>query len=215
MGAGGFSTLGFNGYHADAGGWPDYSRPPVFMTASHCGGVGVEWGQDALSHPIGMVIHDAPVFFQGCPYAAGGQLADVAVGEYPMGGDQGYGVVYRTNGLNLNIIGTHSIGAAYYGGLTGDAAWKVGRTSGTSAGTIVVSCVDVPPSGGFPGLLCQQGAIYTAGGGDSGGAVYIPYSAGYPLTPRMLGIHHTSAGPTKYFSPMNNIWAAQSYQFFW
>jgi hypothetical protein len=73
-------TLGFNGFEKDASGQPDPSKP-VFMTASHCTGIGDAWGQPTVSSLIGFIIHDAPTFSGGaCPVGLC-QHADVAVGR--------------------------------------------------------------------------------------------------------------------------------------
>lgn len=214
-------SLGMNGYHSDGAGGPDPSRPPVFMTASHCGGVNTVWGQNAVSLRIGQTIHDAPVFYppncgasECCPYPTYGcQDADVSVGEYDAGISQGYGVVYKTNINSLTITGTYSIGASIYGAIKGEKVWKVGQTTGTTNGNVSAICVDIPPDPPFPGILCAQRADYSSDHGDSGAPIFMPFDPANPdFTPRIVGILCCAGG---YYSPINNIWAAQAYQFFW
>lgn len=214
-------SLGMNGYHSDGAGGYDPSQPPVFMTASHCGGVNTVWGQNAVSLRIGQTIHDAPVFFppscgasECCPYPTYGcQDADVSVGEYDGGISQAYGVVYKTNLSSITIAGTYSVGASMYGAINGETVWKVGQTTGTTKGQVAQSCVDIPPDPPFPGVLCTQQANYASDFGDSGAPIFMPFDAAHPnSTPRIVGIHFGGGG---YYSPINNIWAAQAYQFFW
>jgi hypothetical protein len=219
--AGAICSLGLNGYYAG----PDPSRPRVFMTASHCGGIGTIWAQNTTGYRIGATVHDAVVIFPPscfsgdvcCPYPEGCQLADESVAEYDDSVSQGYGRVYKTNLNSLTITGTYSVAGPVYGAVNGEVVWKVGRTTGTTNGRVTASCVDFPPAEGHPGKLCQQAANYTSGNGDSGSPVFMPYDPAYPdWTPRTVGIHFgREASGTRYYSPINNISGAQEYQFFW
>lgn len=215
-------TLGLNGYKTDANGWPDTSQP-VFTTASHCtdtpGTVtGTAYGQPNAANPIGTEIFQPTVFSgAGCPYSSC-QHADVAVAEYLPGVSAGYGKVEKTNIGSLTITGLTSI-LNTYGALTGQTVWKVGRTTGSSSGTVLATCVDIPPVGIYAGVLCNQSANYNSDGGDSGAPVWVPYSASNPNgTPAIGGVHHSRSGSTRYFSPINQIWYVQSLQgvnFYW
>ena len=177
---------------------------------------GTIWGQPTLSSPIGFEIHQAPrIYPPTCPWQYC-VYADVAVGEYYAGVSRGYGYVYKTNFGSITITGTTSVVGNTYGALTGQTVHKVGRTTGTSSGTVLATCQDFPQVGGSAAVLCAQTANYNASGGDSGAPVWVPYNPSQPnTTPAVAGIHFGSAGSTRYFSPIGNIWDAQGYQFYW
>ena len=209
-------TLGFNGYERDASGQPDFSKP-VFMTASHCTGIGDSWGQPTVSSLIGIIIHDAPTFSGGdCPVGAC-QYADVAVGRYEPGVSQGYGIVEKTNLNSIVITGNTGVSGTVYGAVAGETVWKVGKTTGTTKGTVTSTCVNFQLKFPDPMILCGHSAWYGSGDGDSGAPVFIPYNPSQPnSTPRTVGIHSSRAGfLVRYYSPHNQILVAQSGAFYW
>lgn len=138
------------------------------------------------------------------------------VGRYDAGVSQGYGVVKKTNLNSITITGNVSVSGIVYGALTGEVVRKIGQTTGTTQGTVTAGCVDVPPGGGFPGVICAQAATYGSGPGDSGGAVFMPYNPAQPSsTPRTVGVHFASDGSTRYYSTIIQAFNAQDYAFFW
>ena len=88
------------------------------------------------------------------------------------------GAIAKTTGFNngsLNIAGQFTItgdGVA----AVGDAANKVGRTTGWTQGTVTRTCVDTGVSGSNIVLLCQgfveNDKAQIVGGGDSGSPVF-------------------------------------------
>lgn len=222
-------TVGFDGYRTN-GGYPDPSLGRYFMTAAHCqnhvGTVGTVWGQDTntAAARIGVEVHQAPVFYYPqCPYIGnvGCRRADVAVVQYDSAVASGYGVVKKTNIGSIVITGLTGVSGDIYGALAGEKIWKVGKTTGTTTGTVLNTCVDIPPppppnTAGLPGILCTHTANYNSSGGDSGAPIFIPYNSANPYgTPRTVGIHGGVFGSVRYYSPMSQIWSAQGYQFYW
>jgi hypothetical protein len=120
-----------------------------------------------------------------------------------------YGYVADVNG-SKTITGTFNVQGTIAGGLTGQAVTKIGMNTGKTTGTITASCVDLNYNtayhSGVVWVLCMQKANYSAGGGDSGGPVFIPYAAGNPNTPSIVGIHNATDGSgNRYLTPIANI----------
>jgi hypothetical protein len=130
---------------------------------------------------------------------------------------QGYGIVKKTNLNSIVITGNTGVSGIVYGAVAGETVWKVGKTTGTTKGTVTSTCVNFQLQFPDPMILCGHSAWYGSGDGDSGAPVFIPYDPQQPgSTPRTVGIHSSRAGIlVRYYSPHSQILNAQSGAFSW
>jgi hypothetical protein len=169
-------SIGYNAVH---------NGENSFITASHCtnkqgGTEGTLYYQPLASTAnsfIGTEVDD-PVYFRGgvCPRGKKCRYSDASRAAYAAGVNFTLGGIAQTTGANngsLTIAGTFSITADDpSGGLVGQTANKVGRTSGWSSGPITNTCVNTGVSGTNIVQLCQTFVSATVAGGDSGSDVF-------------------------------------------
>jgi hypothetical protein len=210
-------TLGFNVRS------PQYPNVHGFVTASHCtnyeygsGPVGTPYWQPSSGVPdnfIGTEVHDVPPFTGGaCPAGHVCRWSDVAGIRYESGVDDALGVLWRTTGpgsltidqANPNWIITEERPFPF----VGDIANKVGRTTGWSQGSVILTCIDATYSEPIPfKILCQDAFSATVWFGDSGSPVF-QFQPGSTTNVRLLGILWAmgdSEGTIGIFSAMENI----------
>jgi hypothetical protein len=113
-----------------------------------------------------------------------------------------------------NIVGYYNVQGTVVGGITGQAVTMIGQNSGKRTGTILASCEDHLTLGGNPAtyvyLRCVQRANYSAGPGDSGAPIFVPYN-GTQQTPVIVGLHSASANGQSLITTINQIgYALQS-----
>jgi hypothetical protein len=99
--------------------------------------------------------------------------------------------------------------------VSGDSAFKTGRTTGTTSGTIDSICVDITTSSSHK--LCQTSVIGDDGdfidSGDSGSAVVgsilgsesFSYTFPYSYKATLLGLANSSSSTHAYFTPIDAI----------
>jgi hypothetical protein len=83
---------------------------------------------------------------------------------------------------------------------------KVGRTTGWTSGQVTHTCVHIPHQNSDWKLLCQHGAGYARGSGDSGSPVFSRVNMQSDEV-RLLGIHwgvNNELG-VAWFSPMSGV----------
>ncbi len=83
---------------------------------------------------------------------------------------------------------------------------KVGRTTGWTSGQVIYTCVHIPHQKSDWRFLCQHGANYASGQGDSGSPVFSRVSTQSEEV-RLFGIHWGSNNEleVKWFSPMSGV----------
>src|SRR6266850_3769207 len=189
-----------------------------FVTASHCtttqGGVeGTQYFQSSSSQPssfIGTEVAD-PVYVRSkgknapCPKGRRCRFSDSARAAYAAGVQFTLGGIARTSGPNngsLVMTGTFAI-VGEGGEIVGNAANKVGRTTGWTQGIITNTCVNTGVSGSNIVQLCQNFVDAGVGAGDSGSDVFLDTGAGV----RLLGVlwGGNGAGTQFVYSPIANI----------
>ena len=189
-----------------------------FVTASHCtttqGGVeGTQYFQSSSSQPnsfIGTEVAD-PVYVRSkgknapCPKGRRCRFSDSARAAYAAGVQFTLGGIARTSGPNngsLVMTGTFAI-VGEGGEIVGDAANKVGRTTGWTQGIITNTCVNTGVSGSNIVQLCQNFVDAGVGAGDSGSDVFLDTGAGV----RLLGVlwGGNGAGTQFVYSPIANV----------
>lgn len=186
-----------------------------FVTASHCtdrqGGVeGTLYYQPLASTAnsfIGTEVAD-PQYFRGngCPRGKKCRFSDASRAAYAAGVPFTLGGIGATNAPNngsLTLTGTFTVtgeGAA----LVGQAANKVGRTTGWTQGLVTNTCVNTGVSGTNIVQLCQTFVNAGVGGGDSGSDVFA-LAGGTNVT--LLGVlwGGNSAGTQFVYSPIANV----------
>lgn len=162
-----------------------------YLTNSHCTsqfGVvdGDAIGQPTTANPFGVEILDPPLFTPAqnpaCPATRLCRYSDAALFQIHTADTWTPGAIARTNTQSLTISGTPvPVTAEGYLGYPGLAFQKVGRTTGTTYGTMTAQCADVGQSVNIGGvivdtgrtMLCQATATYLAMGGDSGSPVVL------------------------------------------
>jgi len=181
-------TLGWNAYRRDPSGIYDGQR--YFFTCSHCTDVfgqndTTQYGQPTLASPIGVEVIDPPMITSAtdssCPVGDRCRYSDAAVARYDSAVAWNLGRIPTVTGTApFTITGYRDIGngAGEYDLLVGMTAYKTGRTTGTTSGTITTSCVRTREfEDGVPTdrvMLCQmQASGLAVGGGDSGSPVYL------------------------------------------
>ncbi len=199
------------GFNATSGGQAS------FVTASHCsdrqGGVeGTEYFQPLESvagSKIGTEVAD-PEYTRdlaGCPRGARCRRSDASRAAYDSSVGFTLGGIAQTTGVNdgsLTIAGTFTINGEG-GEVVGDAANKIGRTTGWTAGEITNTCVTTGVFGSNIVLICQNFVSAGVGGGDSGSDVFM--RPGGSSRVRLLGVlwGGNSAGTLFVYSPIANI----------
>lgn len=188
-----------------------------FVTASHClpdfGVVsGASVGQPNTSTPIGVEVHDPPLFSGGdCPEGRLCRRSDATVVRYNTGVSWNFGSVANPS-VGLTIGGYYAV-SGWDGVFVGDNVFKVGRTTGETEGSVTGTCIDFAqfealPGGGFRDtgrtMLCQYQASYGSDGGDSGAAVLWVFD--FDGTIRFVGIHWGSGGI--FALPMPELWSS-------
>jgi hypothetical protein len=190
-----------------------------YVTNSHCTSVFGSVSSDAVGQPtlangFAIEVLDPPLFSNAenynCPVGRSCRYSDAALVQVNVPDSWTPGHVARTNLGSITISGAPRLmqGQGYLGWV-GLAAWKVGRTTGTTSGQITSQCVDeaqyVFAGGNFIDtgrtMLCQVEAAYQSQGGDSGSPVYNePFGTRYGI-----GIHWGSDATTAVFSNINYI----------
>lgn len=216
-------TIGFNLYRqADDGFYPDVSQGLFFTTASHCsptpgtvGGLTVYQPTASPSTKIGVEVDHAPILWgYPCPpLKIPCQWADILIVKYLDSIAVGYGAVANVNS-SKTIIGYYNIQGTVSGSILGDPVTFVGQAGGKKTGRVTETCVTKQLTGVWQ--VCQYKANYAAVPGDSGGPVFVPYSAADPIgTPRVVGSHVSTAGTDRYFAPIAQIASALSHAYYW
>lgn len=217
-------TLGFNLMR-----WADGIDPPTspkyFMTAGHCNGF--TWGTNTqlpyyqVADRVGEEFEAVPIFNYPSWHCPAGKTpcteADAVFIKYDDTVSVAYGNVARVSALNGNIIGYTNVQPNYVGAMIGQKVTKVGQATGSSTGTVSLTCADFQVGNGFlmVWVKCMGRANYNSGPGDSGAPVFIP-SSGSTSMKWMSGIHSASDGTYRYFSRMDQIdWAVNGAYFYW
>lgn len=194
-----YCSVGLQAYKNDASGYPDASLGRFITTASHCappiGTVNIKLTFGQPNRAFGnhaSEVDDAPIFNNGaCPYSpAYCQYADVAVLKMYDSVPSTYQRVALSNTANPPAyLGSLSLNTSIWSAVAGQTVRKVGATSGQRDGTILTACDDLYLDGRW--ILCSAETSGYSAGGDSGGAVYTPFSAQTPGTPWRSGINHS------------------------
>ena len=200
-------TLGFNAVRSGVN---------SFITASHCsekqGGVqGTTYYQPLSTTAnsfIGTEVSD-PAYVSGgagCPSGRKCRFSDALRAKYASGVSFTLGGIEKTTGANngsVTIAGSFAIGSEG-GGVVGNTANKVGRTTGWSQGKITNTCVTVNVSGTSITQLCQNIVRANVGAGDSGSPVFLGANN---TKVKLAGIlwGGTSSGTSFVYSPMSGI----------
>lgn len=163
-------TLGYNAFGRFGFG---------FITNSHCsftqGGVqGTIYYQNLPNLRIGVEVDD-PAYgpLPGCPAGRVCRYSDSLFALYddPALGD--FPHVVNTNLGSLDTIAPiRTVRAEVSFPSVGQVVYKVGRTTGSSGGTVTASCVTVNVGGTNISLLCQDVVNASAWLGDSGSPVF-------------------------------------------
>jgi hypothetical protein len=198
-------TLGFNAVRAGVAG---------FVTNSHCTRIqgGVEstvFHQNTTftsGNRVGVETVDRTYFTGGaCPAARRCRFSDSAFVRRDSGVTASRGRIAAP--ANFNTVawnGTSRYRLVSEGNaLVGDIVRKVGRTTGTTRGDVIGTCVNVNVSGSNITQLCQTLANYASAGGDSGSPVFSNLNSPQQLDSRLRGIHWGGGGGTTVFSPIN------------
>lgn len=200
-------TLGFNAIRGGVN---------SFVTASHCsekqGGVqGTKYYQPLSTTAnsfIGTEVSD-PAYVSGgagCPSGRKCRFSDASRAAYASGVTFTRGRIEKTTGANngsVTIGGSFSINAEG-GGVVGNTANKVGRTTGWSRGMISNTCVTVNVANTNITLLCQDLVNAKVGAGDSGSPVFLGSGTGAVTLAGILWGSNVS-GTLFVFSPMSGI----------
>lgn len=200
-------TLGFNAIRSGVN---------SFVTASHCsekqGGVqGTKYYQPLSTTAnsfIGTEVSD-PAYVSGgagCPAGRKCRFSDASRAAYAAGVTFTRGKIEKTTGANngsVTIAGSFSINAEG-GGVVGNTANKVGRTTGWSRGMISNTCVTVNVANTNITLLCQNLVDAKVGAGDSGSPVFLGSGTGSVTLAGILWGSNAS-GTLFAFSPMSGI----------
>jgi hypothetical protein len=201
-------TLGFNAVRAGVQG---------FVTNSHCTRIqgGVEstvFHQPttfAAGNRVGVEAVDRPYFTGGaCPATRRCRFSDSAFvrrdsgitasqGRIAFNSASGFGSV-AWNGTSVHRLVSESDAVA------GLVVRKVGRTTGTTRGTVTATCVNANVSGTNITLLCQDEADYSSAGGDSGSPVFSNLNRPQALDASLRGIHWGGGGGVAVFSPIDS-----------
>jgi hypothetical protein len=200
-------TLGFNATR---------SGVSSFITASHCskqqgGNQSTQYFQPLSTTAnsfIGTEVSD-PAYVSGLPGCPAGRkcrYSDALRATYASGVSFTNGRIEKTTGVNngsVTIAGSFAIGSKG-GGVVGNTANKVGRTTGWSQGKITNTCVTVNVSGTNITQLCQNIVSAKLGAGDSGSPVFLGASN---ATVKLAGIlwGGNSSGTIFVYSPMSGI----------
>ena len=159
-----------------------------FLTASHCtrnffGATGVIFHQPTASssNQVGFEHLNPPWSISGCmPSVHYCRLSDAASIKFDMSSLLTKAVGESSSIGTGNSTGNVTLGAVYSIGSQGDAlvgttVIKTGRTTGSTSGPVVGTCVNVGPVANGPSnfeVFCASEVAATASGGDSGGPVY-------------------------------------------
>jgi hypothetical protein len=207
-------TLGFNVYNWNTG--IGSGSPRYFLTAGHCsetwGSAPFGWPyyQPSYTERIGYEYATATVHSTGyCPSGHSPCLeADALAVRYDDSVSSSYGIVANVDASKNIITPLFGVVGTVSGGLNGQVVTTVGAFSGKSTATIRAVCVDQQVASGSTTywIKCQSSADYTAGSGDSGAPVFIPFQSGNSQTPSIVGIH-SSTDPSghKWYTPINQI----------
>ena len=224
----GYCTLGFTAYRQTGdwlSGFTIDTTGKYFVTASHCTSVfgtnnSNTVGQPSSSQQIGTEAVDPSLFDNttnaDCMPGRLCRYSDAALFTMSSGVTMTHGGIAQTSGTNITITGTYNLGSICTStcGWTGTTVLrKIGRTTGTTTGTVVQNCVTVRQnvSGVDTGrdMICQVQTTMNSAGGDSGAPVM---DSGPGTT--LHGIHwgrtesvYADPTSTSYatFSPINNI----------
>jgi hypothetical protein len=206
-------SIGFVGWLKDEFGQPvtDYR---IITTAAHCTSsetqiIGDVFGQPSASRRVGVEVDEAIVYATGHANCAAVwpnmcRYADVAVIRMDDSVASAAGTVYKSVPTTWPTNPPDSGAQAYVGGsvigaVVGEVVTKVAAVTGQRTGAISHNCVN-RPSGTTANLttLCAQRISAFTDDGDSGGTVFIPYSASNPTTPRAVGTIFQKDGATVY-----------------
>jgi hypothetical protein len=200
-------TLGFNVVRAGVSG---------FLTNSHCTRVrgGVE--STVFHQPttfssgnrVGVETVDRKLFTGGaCPATRRCRYSDAAFVKRDSGVSANRGRIAAPAAFDtLTWDGTSTYRLVSEGDpIVGDVVRKVGRTTGTTRGDVIATCVNSNVSESNITMLCQDRADYTSAGGDSGSPVFSNLNSPQPLDSRLRGIHWGGGGGSTVFSPISGI----------
>lgn len=170
------------GFHVTAG------SSYYFLTASHCTGnysgvTGTIFYQPTVSssNQVGVESVNPAWSTSGClPGVTYCRLSDAALIQFSSSSLSSKGVGESSSIGSGNSSGNINFGAAYAVASQGDALSgtivnRTGRTSGTTTGPIVGTCVDaglIWNGSAYVEIFCGSEVTATAQGGDSGGPVY-------------------------------------------
>ena len=185
-----------------------------FVTASHCtnkqgGTEGTLYYQNLASTAnsfIGTEVDD-PVYFRGgaCPRGRRCRYSDASRAAYASGVSFTLGGIAATSGANngsITITGTLSI-TAEGSAVVGQAASKIGRTTGWTRGSVTNTCVNTGVSGTNIVQLCQTFVSAGVGPGDSGSDVFMSSGGSNTLLGILWG--GNSSGTMFVYSPMSGV----------
>lgn len=154
-----------------------------YLTNSHCSRFqcafdGTVHTQNFFGSRIGEEVFDPPCFTGGpCPPGRRCRFSDVLVGRCDSNSlCERFHIAFTAAPLNLNIASWYIINGKAPFPTVGEVLMKTGRSTGTTNGTVVQTCVDVNVSGTSITLLCQD-IVQNPGnvivlGGDSGSPVF-------------------------------------------
>ncbi len=155
-----------------------------FVTAGHCagGGLGTTGStihQNVAINSIGSVAINPTGFTGGiCPATYQCRYSDVEWVQYSPSSLYSGKKIAETTVIGSGVPGslTFSLSRVALGSsnlITGLTVRKTGRTSGTTTGSVLATCVDLPEAGTTYWLLCQDQVSDYSAGGDSGAPVYV------------------------------------------
>jgi len=211
----GYCSAGLQVWKNDANGYPDPSQGRFILTANHCappiGAVtGLTFGQPHRGYGLHATeVANAEVFTDArCPYAPTPcTYADVAVLQVSDSVSSTWQRVALSNTSNPPAyFGQLSLNTSVWSAVPGQPVRRVGARSGQRDGTVTKSCYDLPVGGIY--VLCSVEVNGYANGGDSGGPVYTPLTAGYSDSPWPSGVFHsytTGSNNPYWFSSVGSI----------
>lgn len=196
----GYCSVGLQAWKNDVNGYPDPTLGRFVLTANHCAPpagtvTGLTFGQPHRGYGLHMTeVVNAEVFSDArCPYAASlpCQYADVAVLQMADSVSSTWQRVALSNTANPPAyLGQLSLNTSVWSAVQGQPVRRVGARSGQRNGTVTNACYDLNVPG-FWYILCSVEVNGHANGGDSGGPVYTPLTAGYTGSPWPSGIFHS------------------------
>lgn len=211
----GYCSAGLQVWKNDVNGYPDPTLGRFILTANHCAPpigtvTGLTFGQPHRGYGLHATeVTNAEVFTDArCPYAPiPCAYADVAVLQMSDSVSSTWQRVALSNTSNPPAyLGQLSLNTSIWSAVQGQPVRRVGARSGQRDGTVTRECYDLPVGGIY--ILCSVEVNGYANGGDSGGPVYTPLTAGYTGSPWPSGIFHsylTGSNNPYWFSSVGSI----------